>query len=203
MQGPRCTIGSAASGTAVCQFFVFAISVAVLCINRYQINGIFSSYSWPYARRSVACAYSATGKTPCNYLYAVGGFGLLFSILIGLLQLAVGKRHGVGVHIGNVVLNVMNVGWWIAAGVYFTTLYDDLPKPAGFVLNINTNIPYDYMRAINALCFTAVAFAALSLIASFAGLTAARKAQKEDQDLYRSEKPSPQRARVHNPPHRV
>eukprot|EP00955_Chlamydomonas_euryale_P093983 364819-Chlamydomonas_euryale.AAC.4 len=200
MKGLQGTPGAAAGCAAICQFFVVAISVAILCINRYQITDVFAFYSFPYVWRFVSCAYSPTSITSCNYLYAVGAFGLLFSILIGFLQCAAGRSNGMGMHACNVVVNFMHLGWWIAAGVYFTVEYNDLPKASDFGSDVDTGIPYSYMRAINALCFTAVAFAALSMIASFAGLISARKAPKEEHGSgYAAEKPSPQQAPMYNP----
>eukprot|EP00955_Chlamydomonas_euryale_P106875 365733-Chlamydomonas_euryale.AAC.19 len=188
MKGLGAMFGSAGAITGVCQFFVFAISIAVICINQYQLTDVPPSSLRPFIWHSVSCAYSATGTTECNYLYAVGAVGLLFSIVIGLLQIAIGKGGGMGTHVTNIVLNCMNLGWWLAASVYFTVKFNDLPSPSELGLDVNSGIPYNYMRAINALCFTALAFATLAVIASAVGQAGASKASKEDQD-YEGQKP--------------
>eukprot|EP00955_Chlamydomonas_euryale_P106884 365733-Chlamydomonas_euryale.AAC.28 len=180
MKGLGVLFGSAAGGTGICQFFVFAISIAVLCINNYQLTDVYAYYSPPYGWRSVSCAYSPTSITACNYLYAVGVFGLLFSLAIGFLQIAIGKGGGMGTHVANTVLNCMNLCWWLAASVYFTVKFNDLPTPAELGLDGNTGIPYNYMRAVDALSFMAFTFALLSVVASVLGLVGARKAWKED-----------------------
>jgi hypothetical protein len=62
-----------------------------------------------------------TLKTPCYYLFAVGGIGIILSLVTLILSLvSLSLKRIYSVSLSAAIIALINCLWWLAAAIYFT-----------------------------------------------------------------------------------
>mmetsp|Transcript_43047 Transcript_43047/g.129276 ORF Transcript_43047/g.129276 Transcript_43047/m.129276 type:complete len:269 (-) Transcript_43047:458-1264(-) len=193
-KSPMSNVGVARGVTAICQLLILAIAVAVIAINRYQLTDVYLIWWGNYYNSYVTCSYNPDSITPCQYLYALGALAIVMGLIASIFQ-CVSRGKTITLAKLDIAISAVMLAWWIAGGVYFTVMYNDVPKDNN--APADTDLPYSYMRAINALSFTAVGLASVSLIASVWGLMQAKEAMSGG---YLPEQQQPPQVPVYAPP---
>lgn len=155
---------------ALVSLLQIATAVTVIAITAVQLAGV---QAWDQVLNQKQCLFSAdpSNTAVCTYVYAVGGVSVVFTILIGLLQLVTCNLCGCG-KVMDAVFTAVAALWWLAAG--FLTAHNARAANAARLKNA------DWRNAVVLLCWVTAGLFGLLFVTHMSRICAscARKRSK-------------------------